>query len=759
MNQEKGGTRLILNWLNKKKIRNSSAIGIAVLALVLLPAWPVASGQSIAPENLNRIWSVQVGNIEDMNEGNYQDIAASGANSVELQLFWSAIEPLPGHFSFSTLDKNVDYAEQAGLHVIFMFWYGPFEPQWISSYELTSSSTPVGNGRLSTPPWWNKTDMNYYIQYVNATISRYLRDPYFLGAYVNYGWLDTFWAGGGYSNSSLQAFQAYLEKKYGNIVSLDNSWGTSYTSFSKVVAPKTSSQPGWLDFEGFRIWSLNYTLNKIYSTIYPSMKKYGKTLFIYWGGSVTDCWNLINYPDIIFWLAKRYDAVVNLDDSSGPALAKVFTDLARVYGVRYVQEWTPPPLTKAYRAVFEMSVAQLPLGLPYGIGYDFFDYPPTWCEAEYPIYSLLTSSLPSGNFQAINSSVGALFDFFAETANPGAASGEEDSLYYLIYDYIPFKVITDYEIKESVVNLSQFKYLIDLGGFYNTSLMPRSVNAAITRWINGGGVLLRVSSNGSIYAESTGKNVDIRPISTINVPFFQRLQSVELYPIVDKDRGIVFLVVDVTPFTQGGSNANLAGQGLGSVPSNFKISLNLSLLNLSLSGQYYVVNLSDASLIAGPLTASKNLLNFSLKVSAPQLDFIEIGPESFVARVRALNLSAPSRTITVNSPLKLSAYYGSPLSKQMVTNITILVNGSLYVPGSTPSFNSSGTYYVYASYGGKFSNSLKINVQANTVARSYSAYELGLLAVAISIILVVIIANIYLKRKLKARLHFLYYLK
>jgi len=177
MEWEKGRTHFI-NCLNKRMASNSWAIWIAVFALAFLPAWPVASGQSVLPENSDRIWSVQVGNIEDMNEGNYQDIAASGANSVELQLFWSVVEPLPGQFSFSTLDKNVDYAEQAGLHVIFMFWYGPFEPRWISGYETTSSSTPVGNGRLSAPPWWNETGMNYYIQYVNTTLSRYLMDPY-----------------------------------------------------------------------------------------------------------------------------------------------------------------------------------------------------------------------------------------------------------------------------------------------------------------------------------------------------------------------------------------------------------------------------------------------------------------------------------------------------------------------------------------------------------------------------------------------------
>jgi beta-galactosidase GanA len=50
---------------------------------------------------------VQVWNINGMTQQDYDNIASIGVDAVELQLYWSDIEPSVGTFDFTTLYANV----------------------------------------------------------------------------------------------------------------------------------------------------------------------------------------------------------------------------------------------------------------------------------------------------------------------------------------------------------------------------------------------------------------------------------------------------------------------------------------------------------------------------------------------------------------------------------------------------------------------------------------------------------------------------
>ncbi|MBP1356885.1 MAG: hypothetical protein JZD40_00090, partial [Sulfolobus sp.] len=203
------------------------------------------------PESQQKIWSVQIWNISQMSESDYFLLASYGVNTVELQLYWGFIEPSPGNFTFSLLLQNINWIDEAGLNYILIFWYGPFDPYWITTYELGANGLPIG-GSTPSPPWWNLTDMNCYIVYVNRTISLFLNDSHFLGAYVNYGWLDAFWYGGGYSKPDVEMFRNYLKSVFNNnITKLNEIWGTNYTNFSQIYPPTSYSQnpTAWFYFE------------------------------------------------------------------------------------------------------------------------------------------------------------------------------------------------------------------------------------------------------------------------------------------------------------------------------------------------------------------------------------------------------------------------------------------------------------------------------------------------------------------------------
>ncbi len=492
-------------------MRTSIVVGALMLIITLityLPHFTVLGAQLLSP-----IFSAQVFSMSSMTKSDYRDLASLGVNTVELQLFWSQIEPRPGSYNFSLLSTNVKYAEGAGLHYILIFWYGPWDPSWISEYELNSSYEPVNGPMDSYPSWWNLTETRYYIDYVKTTLSKFVGDPDFVGAYVNYGWLDAYWYGGGYSNSSVAMFRKYLISEYGSISALNAAWNTSYSSFNQVIPPSGPGKAGWIDFERFRMWSLNYTLNYIYSSIDPILTDHGKQLFIYWGGFLTDAPYHVDYPDIVFSVAKRYGAIINLDDDTFADLFLTFTDLARAYGVKLMFEWPGGPtassMLQADKAVFLSSLSHALSGIPCSVGYDYFVYPPSdWYGVTTPYYSSFISTYPAVKFQFVNSSVAALYSFGAETADPAIGAQEDNALKDLIYDYVPFQVITDYEIENGVVNLSRYRYIVNLAGAYGMGLMPAKAQRAIGAWMASGGKLLQISQDGLMYAENESQVSD-----------------------------------------------------------------------------------------------------------------------------------------------------------------------------------------------------------------------------------------------------------
>ncbi len=75
----------------------------------------------------------------------------------------------------------------------------------------------------------------------------------------------------------------------------------------------------------------------------------------------------------------------------------------------------------------------------------------------------------------------------------------------MIYEYVPFRVITDYEIENNAVNLSDYRYIVNLAGTYGMSLLPAKVQRAVDAWIASGGQLLQISQDGMFYVKNQSK--------------------------------------------------------------------------------------------------------------------------------------------------------------------------------------------------------------------------------------------------------------
>jgi len=99
------------------------------------------------------IFSAQIFYMPSMTEIDYRALASLGVNTVELQLYWSQVEPRPNICNFSLLSSNVKYAERAGIRYTLIFCYGSWDPSWIREYELNSSYEPVNGPTDSYPSW------------------------------------------------------------------------------------------------------------------------------------------------------------------------------------------------------------------------------------------------------------------------------------------------------------------------------------------------------------------------------------------------------------------------------------------------------------------------------------------------------------------------------------------------------------------------------------------------------------------------------
>ncbi len=271
----------------------------------------------------------------------------------------------------------------------------------------------------------------------------------------------------------------------------------------------------------------------------------------------------------------------------------------------------------------------------------------------------------------------------------------------------------------------------------NTGSGPLSVSGVVPSGVVGMAVRLIDDGSGVDYFTDVSLSVQaaVPPVSlptyaSVNVPFQDRLQSLEITPLVNRDMNDALLIVDAVQYNPGGGSTGVNGQTLGDVPKEISVSVNASELGLT-SGPYYAVNLSDASLVAGPLSVANGSLSFELPVSVPQVDYLEIAPLSLAKGIRALSLNASRTSALVGSTVSFNVVSSTPFGKATLHNATLYVNGKPTAQQSIV-LNSSGTYLVYAYYNGYRSNVVSVVAYSPV---TYAAAQLWWLIIVIPLAL------------------------
>ena len=173
-----------------------------------------------------------------------------GYNSVELSATWAELEPLPGVYLFSYLDRLVAEAQQRGLAVVLRVHPIPgCVPQWVPR-EFQEDENRLVHGL-----WSGGSNLTYTAastalttalnEYLTALAAHYRTNPTVVGytlanLFFDHGWHDLPWLGQNvdYSETMRQAFVRRLKTAYnGDLQKAATAHGRTYNAWEDIALP------------------------------------------------------------------------------------------------------------------------------------------------------------------------------------------------------------------------------------------------------------------------------------------------------------------------------------------------------------------------------------------------------------------------------------------------------------------------------------------------------------------------------------------
>lgn len=187
----------------------------------------------------------------------------AGVNLVSLAIFsWAKIQPAEGEFNWGWLDRIIDLLHEGGIQVNLATataspppWATQKYPEMLPTDENGAVYGPGSRQHYApTSPAYRRLAA----ELVTALAARYAAHPAVVMWHVNneYGCHLNY----DYSDNARDAFQSWLQRKYGTIEALNAAWGTAfwsqiYSSFDQILPPRKapySTNPGGaLDYKRF----------------------------------------------------------------------------------------------------------------------------------------------------------------------------------------------------------------------------------------------------------------------------------------------------------------------------------------------------------------------------------------------------------------------------------------------------------------------------------------------------------------------------
>ena len=198
----------------------------------------------------------------------FLDHAGEMSKDIELQISWKTVEPLPGVYDWSAIDRFVNYAGKKGLRVILQPEFrAQNTPEWVPSYfEENPKGTIVGHRGYTfhggRPNLLNSPLRSLILTFIEKMVDHYRSNPAVLGYFTCVehpgdapykGWYE------GYSPESRETFINYCRKKWHDLKALNKRWASNYKSWAEIDHPRGKvSERQYLDWLQFR-------MNSVYS--------------------------------------------------------------------------------------------------------------------------------------------------------------------------------------------------------------------------------------------------------------------------------------------------------------------------------------------------------------------------------------------------------------------------------------------------------------------------------------------------------------
>lgn len=239
-------------------------------------------------------------------EQDFDLIARSGLDTIQLWMMWAWVEPAPGDFRFDDYDEIIDLAARRGLGVV-LSTAAEMQPQWIHreipgsemvdhmGHTVISSICGAINfglnpgGCFDNPNVWSAM-----AGFLTRAVEHFRSLPSLRGWD---SWNELRWSENAdgivcYCPHTLKSFRSWLDREYGGLDGLNERWHRRYTSWDDVRPGKLPRSPyvEMMEFQRFLTWRSNrhaqarYELMKALDPDHPVTAHGGRPCILQSGG-------------------------------------------------------------------------------------------------------------------------------------------------------------------------------------------------------------------------------------------------------------------------------------------------------------------------------------------------------------------------------------------------------------------------------------------------------------------------------------------
>ena len=195
-------------------------------------------------------------------ETDFRQMQELGINATRMGEFaWALFEPSPGKFEFAWMDRAIEIASHHGVDVVLATPTASVPPWLYQLHPDVLTGNDLGLYTYGGRKGYCTSSQNYLeacARIVTALAVHYGRNPGVIGWQLDNEPGFPFQS---YDPVSEQAFQAWLQKRYGTLKELNRIWNgafwsNQYSDWSQIHFPRNSAEGGWqpaisLDYRRF----------------------------------------------------------------------------------------------------------------------------------------------------------------------------------------------------------------------------------------------------------------------------------------------------------------------------------------------------------------------------------------------------------------------------------------------------------------------------------------------------------------------------